>query len=147
MLILVHPLSVKFWDWVCKHTKFILTTNASCPLRSSSLRSQHTVASVSASPENSWWMPLSECLWAPSSQPLELPRYSHVAVPLGFFQSWKQKKKSHGERSGEYGGCASTVTLSLVRNLETLFISDVHSSNSKIRHWQRTQGFPLRPAA
>jgi hypothetical protein len=35
---------------------------------------------------------------------------------LPFFQSWKQKK-SHGERSGEYGGCGSTVTLCLVRNL------------------------------
>ena len=39
---------------------------------------------------------------------------------LAFFQSWKQKKKSHGERSGEYEGCGSTVTLCLVRNLETL---------------------------
>jgi hypothetical protein len=37
-----------------KNTKFNLTTSASCPLWSCSLRSQYTVASVSASPESSW---------------------------------------------------------------------------------------------
>jgi hypothetical protein len=56
---------------------------------------------------------------------------SHVAALLAFFQSWKQKK-SHGERSGEYGGCGSTVTLCLVRNLEMLFISDVQILTAKI---------------
>jgi hypothetical protein len=71
---------------------------------------------------------------------------SHVAVLLAFF-SRRNRKKSHGERSGEYGGCRSTVTLCLVRNLETLFKSDVHFSNSKNRHWQGTRGFPPRPAA
>jgi hypothetical protein len=71
---------------------------------------------------------------------------SHVAVLVAFF-SVVETKKSHGEGSGEYGGCGSTVTLCLVRNLETLFKSDVHSSNSKNRHWQGTRGFPPRPAA
>jgi hypothetical protein len=72
---------------------------------------------------------------------------SHVAVLLAFFSFVETEKKSHGERSGEYGGCGSTVTLCLVRNLEKMFKSDVHSSNSKNRHWQGTRGFPPRPAA
>jgi hypothetical protein len=72
---------------------------------------------------------------------------SHVAFLLAFFFSRGNRKKSHGKRSGEYGGCGTTVTLCLVTNLETLFKSDVHSSNSKNRHWQGTRGFPPRPAA
>jgi hypothetical protein len=69
---------------------------------------------------------------------------SHVAVLLAFFfQSWKQKKIARREM----WGCGSTVTLCLVRNLETLFKSDVHSSNSKNCHWEGTRGFPPRPAA
>ena len=46
----IHPSETKS----VKNTKFNLTTNASCPLRSSSLRSQYTVASVYASPESIW---------------------------------------------------------------------------------------------
>jgi hypothetical protein len=72
---------------------------------------------------------------------------SHVAVLLAFFPVVETEKKSHGERSGEYGGCGNTVTLCLVINLATLFKSDVHSSNSNKRHWQGTRGFPPRPAA
>ena len=40
--------------------------------------------------------------------------------PFSLFFSRGNRKKLHGERSGEYGGCGSTVTLCLVRNLETL---------------------------
>jgi hypothetical protein len=91
-----------------------------------------------------------ECLFRNAC---ELHRRSHlnsldssVPVLLAFF-SVVETKKLHGERSWEYGGCGSTVTLCLVRNLETLFKSDVHSFNSKNRHWQGTRGFPPRPAA
>jgi hypothetical protein len=72
---------------------------------------------------------------------------SHVAVLLASFSVVETEKKSHGERSEEFGGCGSTVTLCLVRNLETLFKSDVLSFNSENRHWQGKRGFPPRPAA
>jgi hypothetical protein len=71
---------------------------------------------------------------------------THVAVFLAFF-SVVETEQSHGERSGEYGGCRSTVALCLVINLETLLKWDVHSSNRKNRHWQGTRGFPPRLAA
>jgi hypothetical protein len=83
----------------------------------------------------------------------ELHRRSRLASifscrrPFSLFSVVETEKKSHGERSGEYEGCGSTVTLCLVRNLETLFKSDVHSSKSKNRHWRGTQGFLPRPAA
>jgi hypothetical protein len=32
-------------------------------------------------------------------------------------------------------------------DVNSLFKSEVHSSNSKNHHWQRTRGFPPRPAA
>jgi hypothetical protein len=64
-----------------------------------------------------------------------------------FFQSWKQKKKLHGERSGEYGGRGCLAQLHTEFDVNSLFKSDVHSSNSNNRHWQGTRGFPPRPAA
>jgi hypothetical protein len=91
-----------------------------------------------------------ECLFRNAC---ELHCCSHLAsifschCPFSLFFSRGNRKKSHGERSGEYGGYGSTVTSCLVRNLETLFKLDVHSSNSKNCHWQGTRGFLLRPAA
>ena len=36
------------------------------------------------------------------------------------FQFWKKKKKSHGARSGEYGGWGKTVTFSFFKNAVTI---------------------------
>ena len=43
------------------------------------------------------------------------------------------EKKSHGERSGEYGGCGSTVTLCLVRHLELRVVSHCRATQSTVQ--------------
>jgi hypothetical protein len=57
------------------------------------------------------------------------------------------EKKSHGERSWEYGGCGCLAQLHTEFDVNSLFKSNVHSSNNKNRHWQVTRGFPPHPAA
>jgi hypothetical protein len=74
------------------------------------------------------------------------PRYSHVAVLLAFFSVVETEKKSHGERSGEYKGFGCLALFHTEFDVNSLFKSDVHSSNSKNHYWQGTQGFPPRRA-
>jgi hypothetical protein len=71
---------------------------------------------------------------------------SHFAVLLALFSVMETEKITRREIRGVRGMWKhSNVVFS--ENLETLFKSDVHSSNSKNRHWQGTRGFPPRPAA
>jgi hypothetical protein len=91
-----------------------------------------------------------ECLFRNSC---ELHRRSRLASifscrrPFSLFFRRGNRKKSHRERSGEYGGCGCLAHLHTEFDANSLFKSDVHSSNSKNRHWQGTRGFPPRPAA
>jgi hypothetical protein len=136
---MLHPLSVKFWDWVCKKIQNS-TSQLMFPFPFEVVPSAvNTLLPAFVQVLKA----AGECLFR---NVCELHRRSRLASIFScrrtfslFFQSWKQKQ-SHGARSGEYGGFGSTVTLCSVRNLETLFKSDVHSSNSKNRHWQGTRG-------
>jgi hypothetical protein len=91
-----------------------------------------------------------ECLFRNAC---ELYRRSRLASifsrrrPFSLFSVMATEKKSHGERSGEYGGYGCLAQLHTEFDDNSLFKSDVHSSNSKNHHWQGTRGFPLRPAA
>jgi hypothetical protein len=113
----LQPLSVKFRDWVCRGTKYTFLTNGCCPPQSSPLRSQHIVVSDCESPGCSWWMPHSDWLWAPPSTVATAwiaSKFSCRCLVSGVFS--RGNIKSHGDRSGEYGGSRSTVTFCLARN-------------------------------
>jgi hypothetical protein len=91
-----------------------------------------------------------ECLFRNAC---ELHRRSRLASTFScrrpfspFFQSWKQKKIARREIRGVRGMWKHSNVM-FEFDVNSLFKSDVHSSNSKNRHWQRTRGFPPRPAA
>jgi hypothetical protein len=63
-----------------------------------------------------------------------------------FFNRGKGKKNRTGEMRGVRGMWKhSNVVFEI--DVNSLFKSDVHSSNSKNRHWQVTRGIPPHPAA
>jgi hypothetical protein len=70
---------------------------------------------------------------------------SHVAVLLTFFSVVETEKIARREIRGVRGMWKrSNVVFEF--DVNSLFKSDLHSSNSKNRYWQGTRGFPPRPA-
>jgi hypothetical protein len=144
--IFLHPLSVKIWDCVCK--KILNSTSQLMlpvpfevvPSAVSTLLPAFLQVVKAAG----------ECLFRNACELHRRSRLDSIFScrrPFSLFLSRGNRKKSHGERSGEYGGCGCLAQLHTEFYINSLFKSDVHSSNSKNPHWQGTRVFPPLPVA
>jgi hypothetical protein len=71
-----------------------------------------------------------------------LPAFLQVLKAAGECFFWNACELRHRSRLNSLD-----ILISPSFDVNALFKSDVHSSNSKNRHWQGTRGFPPRPAA
>ena len=93
------------------------TANRHYPLQSSSLGKPHTAGDVASTPGSSAGIlhvnvPLAGLSWPFGC----CPQFQNEWWPLRWNLSYRKRKKSHGLRSGEYGGCRTTGIPFLVKN-------------------------------